>query len=81
MEKQRRSHLSPSNLAVDILVSYFCKVHILFELSGFLTPLCDHNVQEFLKHEGKKNQGGVPFMFVAIIGLIGIIVGYFIKKT
>lgn len=45
------------------------------------SPLCDHNVQDLLKHDGKKNRGGVSFMFVAIVGLIGIIVGYFIKKT
>ncbi|KAI4327115.1 hypothetical protein L6164_019615 [Bauhinia variegata] len=36
---------------------------------------------ELLRREGNKSRGGVPFMFVVIIGLLGIIMGYLMKKT
>lgn len=38
-------------------------------------------MQELLKREGRKNAGGISFLFVILIGLIGIIFGYIIKKT
>ncbi|KFK35263.1 hypothetical protein AALP_AA5G262700 [Arabis alpina] len=35
-----------------------------------------------LKREGKKSQsGGIPFMYVLIVGLIGLILGYIMKRT
>ncbi|KAK7330755.1 hypothetical protein VNO77_24954 [Canavalia gladiata] len=36
---------------------------------------------ELLKREGNKNRGGVSFVVVVLIGLLGIIMGYLIKKT
>ncbi|XP_061341071.1 vesicle-associated protein 1-2-like isoform X2 [Gastrolobium bilobum] len=36
---------------------------------------------ELLKREGNKNRGGVSFIFVILIGLLGIIMGYLMKKT
>lgn len=37
---------------------------------------------ELLKRDGRKNAGGgISFLFVILIGLIGIIFGYIIKKT
>ncbi|KAK7265921.1 hypothetical protein RJT34_33546 [Clitoria ternatea] len=36
---------------------------------------------ELLKREGSKNRGGVSFVFVVLIGLLGIIMGYLMKKT
>lgn len=38
-------------------------------------------LQELLKHDGRKNAGGVSFLFVILVGLIGIFFGYIIKKT
>lgn len=38
-------------------------------------------VQELLKRDGRKNGGGVSFLLVILIGLIGIMLGYIIKKT
>ncbi|XP_054809699.1 vesicle-associated protein 1-2-like [Prosopis cineraria] len=34
---------------------------------------------ELLKHEGNKNRGGVSILFVIIIGLLGLIMGYIMK--
>ncbi|XP_019420369.1 PREDICTED: vesicle-associated protein 1-2-like [Lupinus angustifolius] len=36
---------------------------------------------ELLKREGSKNRGGVSFVFIILIGLLGIIMGYLLKKT
>ncbi|GKV38057.1 hypothetical protein SLEP1_g46007 [Rubroshorea leprosula] len=36
---------------------------------------------ELLKREGSKTRGGVSLMFVVFIGLLGIIMGYVMKKT
>lgn len=36
---------------------------------------------DMLRREGGKSQGGISFMIVVIIGLLGIILGYFMKKT
>ncbi|XP_022996410.1 vesicle-associated protein 1-2-like [Cucurbita maxima] len=36
---------------------------------------------ELLKRDGRKNGGGVSFLLVILIGLIGIMLGYIIKKT
>ncbi|TYI91311.1 hypothetical protein E1A91_D03G183000v1 [Gossypium mustelinum] len=36
---------------------------------------------ELLKREGNKSGGGVSFMFVIIIGLLGIFMGYMMKKS
>ncbi|GMP95835.1 hypothetical protein CsSME_00044723 [Camellia sinensis var. sinensis] len=36
---------------------------------------------EILRRESKGNQSGVPFMFVIIVGLVGIILGYLMKRT
>ncbi|KAG6579415.1 Vesicle-associated protein 1-2, partial [Cucurbita argyrosperma subsp. sororia] len=36
---------------------------------------------ELLKREGRKNAGGVSFLFIILTGLIGIILGYIMKKT
>lgn len=35
---------------------------------------------DMLRREGSKSQGGISFMIVVIIGLLGIILGYFMKK-
>ncbi|XP_058086935.1 vesicle-associated protein 1-3-like isoform X2 [Magnolia sinica] len=37
------------------------------------------NPEELLRKEASKSQGGSSFMFVVLIGLLGILVGYFIK--
>ncbi|XP_058764408.1 vesicle-associated protein 1-2-like [Vicia villosa] len=36
---------------------------------------------ELLKREGNKNRGGVSFIVVILIGLLGLIMGYLMKKT
>ncbi|XVE65074.1 hypothetical protein DITRI_Ditri07aG0153100 [Diplodiscus trichospermus] len=36
---------------------------------------------ELLRREGSKSGGGVSFMFVIFIGLLGIILGYIMKKS
>ncbi|XP_027334401.1 vesicle-associated protein 1-2-like isoform X1 [Abrus precatorius] len=36
---------------------------------------------ELLKRDGNKSRGGVSFVFVVLIGLLGIIMGYLMKKT
>ncbi|KAE9613804.1 hypothetical protein Lal_00016332 [Lupinus albus] len=36
---------------------------------------------ELLKREGNKNDGGVSLVIVILIGLLGIIMGYLMKKT
>ncbi|KDP39863.1 hypothetical protein JCGZ_03394 [Jatropha curcas] len=36
---------------------------------------------ELLKREGNKNRAGVSFMFVMFVGLLGIILGYLMKKS
>ncbi|TKY55442.1 Vesicle-associated protein 1-2 [Spatholobus suberectus] len=36
---------------------------------------------ELLKREGNKNRGGISFVFVVLIGFLGIIMGYLMKKT
>ncbi|GLT78395.1 hypothetical protein SLA2020_499320 [Shorea laevis] len=36
---------------------------------------------ELLKREGGKSRGGISLMFVIFIGLLGIIMGYVMKKT
>ncbi|KAK8615060.1 hypothetical protein V6N13_068846 [Hibiscus sabdariffa] len=36
---------------------------------------------ELLRRESKRNQGGIPFMYVFLVGLIGIILGYLLKRT
>lgn len=38
-------------------------------------------VQEFLKRESSRSRGGIPFMYVVIVGLLGIFLGYLLKKT
>lgn len=34
-----------------------------------------------MRGSGSKSQGGVSVKFVAIVGLIGILVGYLMKRT
>lgn len=36
---------------------------------------------ELLRRQGNVNSGGVPLMYVLIIGLIGIFLGYLLKRT
>ncbi|KAJ6942788.1 vesicle-associated protein 1-2-like [Populus alba x Populus x berolinensis] len=36
---------------------------------------------ELLRHQGNKNRGGVSIMFVIFVGLLGIFLGYLVKKT
>ncbi|KAL6494098.1 hypothetical protein OROGR_032007 [Orobanche gracilis] len=36
---------------------------------------------ELLKRRGNRSYGGIPFMHVIIIGLIGILLGYLLKRT
>lgn len=36
---------------------------------------------EFLKRESSRSRGGIPFMYVVIVGLLGIFLGYLLKKT
>jgi len=38
--------------------------------------------QDQLRRESKKSQsGGIPFMYVLLVGLIGLILGYIMKRT
>ncbi|XP_002528929.2 vesicle-associated protein 1-2 [Ricinus communis] len=39
-----------------------------------------HQELELLKREGNKNRAGVSFIFVIFVGLLGIILGYLMKK-
>ena len=36
---------------------------------------------EFLRRQTKRSGSGIPFMYLVLIGLIGIILGYLMKKT
>lgn len=36
---------------------------------------------ELLRREGNKNRGGVSFIFVILVGLVGIVLGYVMKKS
>ncbi|KAK6162551.1 hypothetical protein DH2020_002397 [Rehmannia glutinosa] len=36
---------------------------------------------ELLRRQGNRTRGGIPFMYVIIIGLIGILLGYLLKRT
>ncbi|KAH7519618.1 vesicle-associated protein 1-2 [Ziziphus jujuba] len=36
---------------------------------------------ELLRRGGRKGHGGIPFIYVIVVGLIGIILGYLLKKT
>ncbi|KAL2491319.1 Vesicle-associated protein 1-1 [Abeliophyllum distichum] len=36
---------------------------------------------ELLRRQGNRSQGGIPFMYVIIVGLIGILLGYLLKRT
>ncbi|KAI3711275.1 hypothetical protein L2E82_41248 [Cichorium intybus] len=38
-----------------------------------------HKELELLKRGGNKSSGGIPFIYVVIIGLIGLLVGYLLK--
>ncbi|KAJ4954503.1 hypothetical protein NE237_011286 [Protea cynaroides] len=36
---------------------------------------------ELLRRQGSKSGGGVPFLYVVIVGLLGILLGYIFRKT
>lgn len=36
---------------------------------------------ELLRRESNRSRGGIPFMYVVIIGLVSIVVGYLFKRT
>ncbi|KAG5538636.1 hypothetical protein RHGRI_019259 [Rhododendron griersonianum] len=36
---------------------------------------------EFLRREGNKSHGGIPFLYVIVVGVIGILLGYILKRT
>ncbi|XP_043716046.1 vesicle-associated protein 1-2-like isoform X2 [Telopea speciosissima] len=36
---------------------------------------------ELLRRQGSKSSGGIPFLYVVIIGLLGILLGYLLRKT
>lgn len=36
---------------------------------------------ELLRRESNRSRGGIPFMYVVIIGLVGILLGYLFKRT
>ncbi|XP_043697354.1 vesicle-associated protein 1-2-like isoform X1 [Telopea speciosissima] len=36
---------------------------------------------ELLRRQGSKSGGGVPFLYVVIVGLLGILLGYLLRKT
>lgn len=36
---------------------------------------------ELRRHEGSKTRGGIPLLYVVIMAVIGIIVGYLLKRT
>ncbi|KAK4372026.1 hypothetical protein RND71_007410 [Anisodus tanguticus] len=36
---------------------------------------------EFLRIESSRSRGGIPFMYVIIVGLLGLFLGYLLKKT
>ncbi|EYU30541.1 hypothetical protein MIMGU_mgv1a0128222mg, partial [Erythranthe guttata] len=36
---------------------------------------------ELLRRQSNRSRGGIPFMYVIIVGLIGILLGYLLKRT
>ncbi|XP_052169839.1 vesicle-associated protein 1-2-like [Diospyros lotus] len=40
-----------------------------------------HQELELLRRESKKSRGGMPLVYVAVIGVLGILLGYLIKTT
>lgn len=53
-----------------------CSTSCLFPYKNIL-----YFEQELLRRQGSKSRGGVSFMFVVFVGLLGIILGYLMKKT
>lgn len=39
------------------------------------------HAQELLRRAPNRSGGGIPFMYVVIVGLVGIILGYLLKRT
>ncbi|XP_059633926.1 vesicle-associated protein 1-2 [Cornus florida] len=36
---------------------------------------------ELLRHQGMRNRGGISFIYVVLVGLLGLLLGYLMKKT
>ncbi|PSS35964.1 Vesicle-associated protein 1-2, N-terminally processed like [Actinidia chinensis var. chinensis] len=36
---------------------------------------------ELMRREGNKSRGGLPFLYIIVVGVIGIILGYILKRT
>lgn len=39
------------------------------------------NMQELLRREAGRSHGGVPFMYVVLVGILGILLGFLLKRT
>lgn len=39
------------------------------------------HLQELLRRASNRSGGGIPFMYVVIVGLVGMILGYLLKRT
>ncbi|KAK3031093.1 hypothetical protein RJ639_036833 [Escallonia herrerae] len=40
-----------------------------------------HRELELLRREGNRSRGGIPFIYVVLIGLLGMLLGYLLKTT
>lgn len=36
---------------------------------------------DLLRRESNRGRGGIPFMYVIIVGLLGLLLGYLLKRT
>lgn len=48
---------------------------------NYMTYTGIYHVQEFLRREGNKSQAGIPFLYIIVVGVIGILLGYILKRT
>jgi hypothetical protein len=38
-------------------------------------------MQELLRHHSSRSRGGIPFIYAILVALVGIILGYLMKRT
>ncbi|XP_057458401.1 vesicle-associated protein 1-2 [Lotus japonicus] len=65
--------------------SFQARAHIS-KLIEEKTSVIEHNIRlqqelELLRCEGNKGRGGIPLMYVVLVGLVGIILGFLLKRT
>ncbi|KAK6120566.1 hypothetical protein DH2020_045697 [Rehmannia glutinosa] len=67
-------------LVADLLIVEisFC---VLVHTDEIRSIIQNAKPDELLRRKSNKSHGGLPFMYVIIVGLIGILLGYLLKRT